>query len=350
MSSTSSQADVAVTDLFGYSDSDVYLANRLFASMAFVRRFEEVAQALFQRGNIYGSIHLCMGQEAVPIGVCSALRPGDVVAATYRGHGQVLAMGVEPYAFMAELLGRQTGVCGGRAGSMNVVAPALGLIGCFGIVGGSMAAATGAGLTHKTKESGNVSVAFFGDGTANHGYFHESLNFAATHALPVLFVCENNGYGEFTPTAAVTPGGIPARPRALGIYTQTVDGQDVWAVRAAAQLALDHVRSGAGPAFLEVVTYRFNGHARGDPINYRPDGELEAWKARDPLVIARRHLAELGVAESIVAKLESVIDLEVSRVRDTALQDPFPDVDSLSTVQQFPPAKAAAVTVEGENG
>src|SRR3954468_22438186 len=170
-----------------------------YGRMLLIRHFENEMQRLFLKGEVHGTTHLCAGQEAVPVGVCLALEPGDHVAGTYRGHGHALAKGADPDALAAELLGRVTGVCGGRAGSMNVVDLEHGLIGCFGIVGGSIAAATGAALS--AKRQGGVAVAFFGDGATNQGYFHECLNFAAVGALPAVFVCENNLYGEFTPMA-----------------------------------------------------------------------------------------------------------------------------------------------------
>jgi len=297
----------------------------LYRTMVFIRRFEEAAQALFQRGAIAGSIHLCMGEEAVPTGVCSVLRPEDLVAATYRGHGQCLALGVDPVGLLAELLHKRSGVCGGRAGSMNVVDREHGLIGCFAIVGGSIAASTGAALSLKLR-GGGVAVAFFGDGAVNQAYFYECLNFAAVNGLPVVYVCENNLYGEFTPMEQVTAGRILARPEALGIASTSVDGNDVWAVRDAARWALDHARSGDGPAFIEARTYRYNDHARGDPVDYRPEGEMEAWRARDPLLVARARLAQTyGVSEDDLDLVSAQVQEHVEAVRAAALDAPLPD-------------------------
>src|SRR6266536_1344198 len=188
-------------------DSAFYLA--LYRRMLLIRRIEDLVQSLFLRGEVYGTTHLYSGQEAVAVGFASALQEGDRVACTYRGHGHTLAMGLEPEKLLAELLGRATGVNGGRAGSMNVVDLEHGVIGCFGIVGGSIAAATGAALA--LRASGSIAVAYFGDGAANQAYFFECLNFAKVLDLPILFVCENNGYGEYTPTEAVTAGPIAAR-------------------------------------------------------------------------------------------------------------------------------------------
>ena len=238
-------------------------------------------QSLFLRGEVYGTTHLYSGQEAVAVGFASALADGDRVACTYRGHGHLLAMGTDPEALLAELLGREAGVNGGRAGSMNVVDPDHGVLGCYGIVGGSIATATGAGLS--LRGSGSVAVAYFGDGTVNQAYFFECLNFAKVMSLPVVFVCENNGYGEYTPFEAVTPGGIVARAAAFEVRTTEVDGMDVDAVRAAAGEVVARVRAGGGPEFVEARTYRFVGHSRSDPGAYRPEGELARWRERDPL-------------------------------------------------------------------
>jgi TPP-dependent pyruvate/acetoin dehydrogenase alpha subunit len=262
-----------------------------------------------------------MGQEAVATGICSVLEPADQVAATYRGHVAALALGTDPERLLAEMLGRQTGICGGRAGSMNVVDREHGLLGCFGIVGGSIGAATGAALSLRRIQG--VAVAFFGDGAVNQGYFHECLNFAAVNSLPVVYVCEDNGYGEFTPAGQVTAGEIVARPRAFGIPSITVDGQDVCAVREAAREAVDHARSGGGPAFVHAITYRYNDHARGDPIEYRPPGELEAWRARDPLdVAAARLIDEHGVSRVQLDELGAEVAAEAEAMRRAAMEAP----------------------------
>jgi len=296
----------------------------LYRLMRLIRRFEEEVQRQFLRGEVYGSTHLCIGQEAVSAGVMPLIGPSDWVAATYRGHGHCLALGMDPQALLDEMLGRATGTCGGRAGSMNVVDHAHRLIGCFGIVGGTMAAATGAALA--VRETGGVAVAVFGDGTANQAYFHECLNFAAVARLPVLFLCENNQYGEFTPVAESTAGAILARPAAMGIPAEQVDGNDVWAVRDVASAAIERIRAGGGPAFVEAFTYRFSDHGRGDPISYRPDGEVERWRMRDPLVVTRdRLVAEHGVSAEAIDEVDREVDAEVTAMAERALQAPFPD-------------------------
>jgi acetoin:2,6-dichlorophenolindophenol oxidoreductase subunit alpha len=294
-----------------------------YARMVEIREFEQHIHRLFLKGEVHGTTHLSAGQEAVPVGVCMALEPEDYVCGTYRGHGHALAKGTSAEALAAEMLGRATGVCGGRAGSMNVVDLEHGLIGCYGIVGGSIAAATGAALT--AKRNGRVAVAFFGDGAVNQAYFHECLNFAAVFALPAVFVCENNFYGEFTAMERVTAGGqIAARAGAYGVPFEVVDGNDLWAVREAADRAVERARGGEGPALLECRTYRHFGHSKSDPAPYRPKEELERWLARDPLTIAREQLVgELG--SEAVAEAEGRVKEALAEAIEAARAAPFPD-------------------------
>jgi TPP-dependent pyruvate/acetoin dehydrogenase alpha subunit len=306
----------------GHLTSDVTPVDLMVAyeRMLFIRRFEEEVQRLFARGLVHGTTHLCNGQEAVAVGVAAMLRDDDLVAATYRGHGHALAKGVDPAGLAAELMGRVAGVSGGRSGSMNVIDLERGLIGCFGIVGGSIAAATGAALG--LRGSDRVAVAFFGDGTANQAYFAECLNFAKVLELPVVFACEHNLYGEYTPWLQVTAGAnIPARAAVLGIPTDSVDGNDVQAVASAADAALHHARSGRGPAFVEFRTYRHVGHSRSDPGDYRPAGELERWLERDPLVLARAALAD---AEGVAAT-DACVAQRIEQVFATAQSSPYPE-------------------------
>jgi acetoin:2,6-dichlorophenolindophenol oxidoreductase subunit alpha len=296
----------------------------LYRRMALIRRFEELVQSLFLRGEVYGTTHLCSGQEAVSVGFASALRDDDRVACTYRGHGHLLARGLAPEALLGELLGRSTGVNGGRAGSMNMVDLDHGVIGCFGIVGGSIAAATGAALA--LKGTGRIAVAFFGDGATNQAYFFECLNFAKVLGLPVLFACENNGYGEYTATDAVTAGKIVARAQAMEIPSIVVDGMDVWAVQEAADKAVARVRDEAGPVFVEARTYRFVGHSRSDPGKYRPPGELEEWRARDPLLVAEQRLVvQHGATADQLQEVADDVERELRDVQAAALAAPFPD-------------------------
>ena len=303
------------------TDQQTILA--LYRRMHLVRAFEDRVQSLFLKGHVHGTTHLCSGQEATEVGVTSLLREGDRVGGTYRGHGHALGLGLEPQKLMDELLGRATGVCGGRAGSMNVIDVEHGLLGCYGIVGGSIAAATGAALA--LRDTGNVAVAFFGDGAINQAYFYECLNFAKVFSLPALYVCENNVYGEYTRSADVTAGTAMGRVETMEIDAQVVDGNDLWAVREAAGSALDRVRAGEGPAFIESLTYRFVGHSRSDPGKYRPEGELDSWRERDPLVVARTRLIEEGVTAEELDALEAEVAAELDEVEAAALAAPFPD-------------------------
>jgi TPP-dependent pyruvate/acetoin dehydrogenase alpha subunit len=304
----------------------------LYRTMLLIRGFEDRVQSLFLRGEIYGTTHLYSGQEAVATGFARALEDVDRIACTYRGHGHLLAMGTDPEALLAELLGRETGVNGGRAGSMNIVDPAHGVLGCYGIVGGSIAAATGAALS--LKGSGGVAVAYFGDGATNQAYFFECLNFAKVLELPIVFVCENNGYGEYTPYEAVTSGGIVPRAAAMALPTSQIDGMDVAAVRRAAAEIVGRVRSGSGPEFVEARTYRFVGHSRSDPGKYRPEGELDRWRERDPLSVAAEALRRSGVAEDELAACSDEVEAALQRIEAAALAGPFP---TALTLPEFNP-------------
>ena len=314
-----------------------------YGRMVLIREFEQAIHRLFLRGEVHGTTHLSAGQEAIPVGVCLALEPGDYVSGTYRGHGHALANGTDPEALAAEMLGRATGVCGGRAGSMNVVDLEHGLVGCFGIVGGSIAAATGAALT--AKRQGGVSVAFFGDGAANQAYFHECLNFAQVLELPAVFVCENNLYGEFTPMRQVTAGGeIAARAGAYGIPFAVVDGNDLWAVREAAAEAVARARRGGGPTLLECRTYRHFGHSKSDPAKYRPADEVDRWLERDPLAMARERLLAAGCSDEEIAAAERHVRDRVEAATEAARAAPFPDPAEERASEH------RAVSVERERG
>lgn len=298
---------------------------RSYRAMVLMRLFEDAVQRLFMNNEIQGTTHLYHGQEAISAGVCAELSPGDCVAATYRGHGACLAMGTDPTALLAELLGRSTGVCGGRAGTMNVIDLAHGVIGCFGIVGGSLAAAVGAALAARTKRDGTVAVAFFGDGAANQAYFHESLNFASVFRLPVVLVCENNQYGEWTRMEHVTAGGsIAGRAAAYAMPGVKIDGNDLWTVRGTARAAIARARAGEGPTLIEAVTYRHKGHSRLDTgTRYRPAEEVEAWLARDPLFpVAGR------VGEERAAAIRAEVEAQMAAVVEAARAAPWPDPEA----------------------
>ncbi len=302
---------------------DLELYTGIYRQMLLIRGFEELVQSLFLKGEVYGTTHLYSGQEAIATGVASLLEERDRVAATYRGHGHALALGVDPQKLLDEMLGRESGINAGRAGSMNVNSPDDRLIGSFGIVGGSIAAATGAALALK-RTTGGVAVAYFGDGAMNQGYVFECLNFCQVLKLPVIFVCENNGYGEYTAFRAVTAGEITARAEVMEVPAETIDGMSVWTVREAAQRALAHTRGDNGPAFIEALTYRFVGHSRSDPGAYRPEGELDEWKARDPIVLLRTQLEAEGVEPVRLDELEQEMTDELDRMRENGLAAPFP--------------------------
>ena len=298
-----------------------------YARMLLIRLFETSMHRLFLRGEIHGTTHLSAGQEAVAVGVCMALQPSDYITGTYRGHGHALAKGTPPEPLAAEMLGRATGICAGRAGSMNVIDLNHGLVGCYGIVGGSIAAGLGAALS--AKRQGRVAAAFFGDGAANQGYFHECLNMAQVLSLPAVFVCENNLYGEFTPMATVTAGGdIAARAQAYAMPSAVVDGNDLWAVHDAARVAVDRARQDGGPTLLECRTYRHYGHSKGDPARYRPKEEVEEWMARDPLKIARARLLDHGITEEQLAATDEATTELLDRAIAGALAAPYPDPES----------------------
>jgi acetoin:2,6-dichlorophenolindophenol oxidoreductase subunit alpha len=303
-------------------------ADALFAAherMYAIRCFEQHVQRLFVAGEIPGTTHLCNGQEAICVGLNHVLRAEDVVAGTYRGHGHILSRGADEFGLAAELLGRAAGLNGGRAGSLNVFDFGRNYIGSFAIVGGSIGAATGAALALKGTD--RVAVADFGDGTTNHGYFFESLNFAKVYELPIVFSCENNGYMEYTPIGAVTANAddLAARAEVLGIRADRVDGMDVQAVAAASSAAVERARAGEGPQFVEYRTYRFVGHSRSDPATYRPAGELEAWQQRDPLKLARAALiGDFDVPEAQVAAAEQAIDQRLADVFARAQASPLP--------------------------
>jgi TPP-dependent pyruvate/acetoin dehydrogenase alpha subunit len=302
---------------------DLGLYRELYERMLLIRGFEDLVQSLFLAGEVYGTTHLYSGQEAIATGVASVLEERDRVAATYRGHGHALAVGVDPQKLLDEMLGRATGINGGRAGSMNVNSPDDRLIGSFGIVGGSIAAATGAALALQ-RTTGGVAVAYFGDGAMNQGYVFECLNFAQVFKLPIVLVCENNGYGEYTPFRSVTAGEIRARAEVMGVTAETIDGMSVWTVREAARKAVAHARAGDGPVFVEALTYRFVGHSRSDPGAYRPGGELDRWRERDPIVVLRAQLEAEGADAAGLDDVERAMAERLERMRADGLAAPFP--------------------------
>jgi acetoin:2,6-dichlorophenolindophenol oxidoreductase subunit alpha len=295
-----------------------------------VRAFEERVRAAYLEGLVHGTTHLCIGQEAVCVGVAACLGPDDYVTYTYRGHGICIARGMSMASAMAEIFGRTTGVSSGLGGSMHRTDPSLNLIASAGIVGGGVPVAVGAGLSAKLARKSQVSATLFGDGATNAGVFHESMNIAAVWKLPVVFVCENNLYGEFSRIDQTTPfENLALRGAAYAMSSVSVDGNDVIAVRTATAEAVERARNGGGPSFIECRTYRQSGHSRTDPGKYRPPGELEAWLARDPIrQFEERLIGAQIVSADQVAEMHRSAASEVKSASDIAAQAPWPDADA----------------------
>jgi len=305
---------------------DLQTALALYRTMVRIRAFEEKLFFLFSTRAMPGSMHQYDGQEAVAAGVCARLAPEDYVSSTHRGHGHCIAKGADLKAVMAEMFAKSTGCCRGMGGSMHIADFKVGMLGANGIVAGGIPLAVGAAWSAQYQKNGRVAVAFFGDGAANEGVFHESLNLAAVWKLPVLFVCENNQYGFSTHYRRVTAvEDIATRAAAYAMPGQVVDGMDVEAVYEEAALAVDRARRGEGPSLLECKTYRFRGHSRFEPARYRKPEELEQWKGRDPLASWRRRLAgEWRVSEEELAVLEAAAAREIEEAVAFAESSPDP--------------------------
>lgn len=303
------------------SNLDLIAAYRM---MWLIRAFEDRVQELFLQGAVAGTTHLCQGQEAVSVGVCSALRRSDYITCTYRGHGHTLAKGADATKAMAEILGRGDGLCRGLGGSMHLADAGCGALGSFAIVGAGIPIAVGAAWSARLRETDQVAVAFFGDGTVNIGAFHEGLNLAAVWKLPAVFVCENNLYGEYTPFNQTSPvQHVADRAAAYAMPAERVDGNDVEQVYAAAQRAIARARRGDGPTLVECETYRQRGHSRSDPGTYRPADEVARWMARDPLVLLRERLVRSGLlddksAERVAAEARAQIDEAERAARESS--------------------------------
>ena len=302
----------------------------LYVTMVRIREFEDRVHRSFLAGLVHGTTHLCQGHEAVSAGAARALREDDYVSYTYRGHGHCIARGMPPEAAFAELFGRATGASRGLGGSMHMTDVSRGLIGSFGIVGAGLPVAVGAGQSAQLSGRGQVSMTFFGDGATNIGAFHESLNLAAVWALPVIFVCENNLYGEYTRIEHTTPfEDLARRAAAYDMPGVIVDGNDVLAVYDTVAGAVDRARKGGGPTFIECKTYRQRGHSRTDPAKYRSPEEVEAWLARDPLKLFREVLLARGAlteqaAEALVEEIRGEIAAAVEVTKDA----PWPDAET----------------------
>jgi acetoin:2,6-dichlorophenolindophenol oxidoreductase subunit alpha len=271
----------------------------LYSRMLEIRYFEDEVERLFLQNLVRGSTHLCQGQEGVVVGACSALRRGDTMSCTYRGHGAVLALGAPLDRTMAEILGKADGLCRGKGGSMHLTDLSIGALGSFAVVGAHLPLTVGAALAAQYRGTGAVSLAFFGDGATNIGAFHEALNLAAIWRLPAIFVCENNLYGEYSPYASTTPvEHVSDRAGSYAMASERVDGNDVLLVRATVEAAAARARDGDGPTLIEALTYRQKGHSRADPGAYRPPGELDRWLERDPILLFARHLEGSGLVDA----------------------------------------------------
>jgi acetoin:2,6-dichlorophenolindophenol oxidoreductase subunit alpha len=294
-----------------------------------IRLFEDKVQELFMEGLVQGTTHLCQGQEAVSMGAVAALGADDYLTVTYRGHGQALARGLSLESCFAELMGRTSGCCKGVGGSMHFTDVDRGLLGAFAIVGAGLPVAVGAAHSARLQGRDSVAMTFFGDGATNIGTFHESLNMAATWKVPVVFVVENNLYGEYTPMRDTTPlDDLADRAAAYAIPGVVVDGQDVEVVHAAAAEAVARARAGEGPTLLEMKTYRFRGHSRTDPAKYRPEGELDRWKERDPLVVlSNRLIAEGLTTEEDCQQLRKEAQQQVDDLAAAAAAAPHPTLE-----------------------
>ena len=305
----------------------------LHRRMVRIRFFEEAAGRLFEANKIPGFIHLYVGQEAVAAGVCVALRDDDQISSTHRGHGHLVAKGGDLDRMMAELMGKATGYCGGKGGSMHVCDLDLNMLGANGIVGGGVPIAVGAGFANKYRGNDTVSVAFFGDGTTNIGAFHEAANMAAALQLPVLFVCENNEYAEYTPrerTMAIKD--VAERAAAYGMPGTIVDGMDAIAVHDATRQALETIRAGEGPSFLECKTYRYYNHHGIQTLGmkYRSDDEVEEWRGRDAIDALERVMVADGVAtEADIEAARAAVQAEVDAAIEFAESSPLPDPGEL---------------------
>lgn len=309
------------------------LRQHMLRSMLLIRMVENQIQALFTENLIRGTTHLASGQEAVSVALAAQVNAhrGDTVTCTYRGHGHALALGLGLRPFFAEMMGKAGGCCHGKGGSMHLTDLSIGLIGTFAVVGAGLPVSLGAALTAQIKRTKSVHMAVFGDGSVNIGAWHESLNLAAVWKLPLIFLCENNLYGEYTPYFRTAPvPDVADRAAAYGLPAIIVDGQDAEAVYAALQQASERAQNGDGATLIEAKTYRYSGHSRTDPGAYRPAGELEHWLARDPIqILAERMMADHQISVRQLESLQSEIEREVDAAIQWALAQPFPGIETL---------------------
>jgi len=316
-------------------NDDIGEAKRLelYRVQQVIRQAEQRAYDLFLQNLVKGTSHLSLGQEAIAAGFACAMNPGDLSFCTYRGHAHTLARGVPVEQVLGELMQRDNGLMRGKGGSMHLTSAEHGVMGSYAIIGAHLPIACGAALTAQYKGLDYASVCFFGDGTTNIGAFHEALNFAAVWKLPVVFVCENNLYMEYTPIGDVTAVPNPAGDRAVayGLDRIVIDGNDADVVYRTAHAAYAKARAGRGPSLIECLTYRHSGHSRADPAKYRPEGELERWKLKDPIKIYRERLKQFGIKDAVIGD----IDKDVARIVDAATEAckaaPMPPADILTT-------------------
>jgi pyruvate dehydrogenase E1 component alpha subunit len=318
---------------FAADDISEELRLRMYRIQVELRESEQRAYDLFLQNLVKGTSHLSLGQEAVATGFAAAMEPGDLTFCTYRGHAHTLARGVPMDRVLGELMGRDNGLLRGKGGSMHLTSVEHGVMGSYAIVGAHIPIACGAAWRAQYKGDKDVSVCFFGDGTTNIGAFHEGLNFAAVWKLPVVFVCENNLYMEYTPIGDVTAVKDPAagRASAYGLESIIIDGQDADVVYRTAKAAYDKARDGGGPSLIECLTYRYSGHSRADPAKYRPEGELDFWKGkRDPIRIYRERLLQAGVPEETLAEIEDVVRQRVDEATAICKAAPPPPAEILT--------------------
>ncbi|HSN78634.1 MAG TPA: thiamine pyrophosphate-dependent dehydrogenase E1 component subunit alpha [Anaerolineae bacterium] len=305
---------------------------RMYRTMLLIRRFEEQAVAFFMSGELRGSLHPCIGQEATAVGAVFPLRTDDYLTCTYRGHGQAIAKGLDPKEGMAELLGRRTGCSQGKGGSMHYTDLSVGLLGENAIVGAGAPIAVGAALRAKLDKTGQVAMSIFGDGAINQGALLEAFNLAAAWQAPVIFLCENNLYSEMTPISSmVGTATLAERAAGFGWTTMTVDGYDPIAVYETTSQAVEHARNGGGPVFIEAMTYRLFGHMVGDTEPYRTKEEVAQWRAKDPITIfPQRLIDDFGFKEAEIGAVKAEVEAEIEEIKRFALESPWPDVSEIA--------------------
>jgi TPP-dependent pyruvate/acetoin dehydrogenase alpha subunit len=300
------------------------LISDLFRTMARIRAFEERVGRHFREGDVHGFVHLSLGQEALAAGACAALRDDDMITTTHRGHGHCIAKGADPAAMMAELFGRATGTCGGKGGSMHIADPRLGILGANGIVGAGIPLAAGAGLAARTLRDDRVAMAFFGEGAVHCGAFHEGVTLAVAWSLPLVLVCEDNGYAEFTASNGWGGPTLATRAESYGLDTGAVTGNDPLAVYSEVSRAVERAREGGGPTFIDARVERLGGHYEGDAQSYRSAAELDEARLRDPLLLAREQVGG-AKADELIAGAELEMDSAVA----AALAAPYPPASAV---------------------